>query len=121
MSPTKSLWLALVCVVVYPPAHGAGQELPAAALLRLGTSQFRHDEEIMSIAYSPDGKLLASADASGEVRVWGVADGKLLVKMPAGSGETVLFTPDSKRLICDGTTGGLALRDAATGHVVRNF
>lgn len=91
------------------------------ALLRLGTAQFRHDEEIMSIAYSPDGKRLASAGVSGEIRVWDVADGKLLVKLPAGSGETVLFTPDSKGLICDGTTEGLALRDASTGHVVRNF
>ncbi len=125
MSPAKSLWLALLCVVAYPLAEAAAQELPTGALLRLGTPQFRHDEEIMSLAYSPDGKRLASAGVSGKIRVWNVADAELLAQLPAGSGETVLFTPDSKGLICDGTTGGLALamhpRDASSATLTNEL
>ena len=34
---------------------------------------------ILSVAFSPDGKLLATGDASGEIRFWQVADGKQLL------------------------------------------
>ena len=35
-----------------------------------------HQESIMSVAYSPDGKFIASGSYDKTVRIWNLADGK---------------------------------------------
>jgi WD40 repeat protein len=56
------------------------------------------------VAFSPDGKLLASGDRVGAVHLWRVADGKL-VQTLLGHSEwvrTVAFSPDG-RLLASGS------------------
>lgn len=44
------------------------------------TSAFtQHVTNILSVAFSPDGRMLATRDANGEVRLWQVTDSKLLL------------------------------------------
>ncbi|MBC8875745.1 MAG: WD40 repeat domain-containing protein [Planctomycetes bacterium] len=52
---------------------------------------------VESVAFSPDGKQLASADPSGATRIWDVAEGSEVAKLDQGA-VTVAFSHDGKML-----------------------
>jgi RNA polymerase sigma factor (sigma-70 family) len=77
------------------PTPRADDPLPEGAVARLGTGRFRHGSNVWSVAFSPNGKVLASGGSDG-VRSWDVATGKQL-RMWHGfpsSVESVAFSPD---------------------------
>jgi WD40 repeat protein len=55
---------------------------------------------MLSITFSPDGKLLATSDADGEIRLWQVSDGKQLFTCQEHQHWvwSVAFSPDSRSL-----------------------
>jgi WD40 repeat protein len=89
-----------------------GDALPADAVLRLGSVRLRHPDRVEALAYSADGKLLASADARGRVRVWDAQAGKMRFELPEGSGTAVAFSPDGKVLATGGDYIYIRLWDA---------
>ena len=60
-----------------------------------------HEQPIRQLAFSPDGKWLASGDDSGSIRLWNAASGEWqrtlsgLANWPNG----LVFSPDGKRLL----------------------
>jgi WD40 repeat protein len=104
-----------------------GDPLPDGALARLGTTRLRHGQWVWSVAFSPDGRELASASFDGTVRVWDVATGKELRQLrgPLVEPQFVAYTPGGKHLVTtQGGYGGseagpVALWDARTGERVR--
>jgi WD40 repeat protein len=95
---------------------GVSGSLPAAKLRK---SLLGHAQAIHSVAYSPDGRLLASGDCLGEVRVWDMPDGKLRYVLPA-LGPIVLalaFSPDGKYLLTAASQAGgdIHVWEAKTG------
>jgi WD40 repeat protein len=77
-----------------------GDPLPPLAVQRLGALRFRHEAPVTAVAFSPDGKRVASASAAGDVVVWEWPSGKRLSRMRLSSGWAfrLLFAPDGQRL-----------------------
>ena len=60
----------------------------------------RHKYYVWSVAFSPDGAILASGSGDHIVRMWRVSDGKLLCKLEGHTKKvnSVAFSPDGKTL-----------------------
>jgi WD40 repeat protein len=72
-----------------------------------------HEGEILAVAVSPDGSVLATA-AIGDVRLWETAGGKPAGQLPCRPGASALaFTPDGKTLVTGGFDHRVRLWDWA--------
>jgi len=104
-----------------------GDPLPAGALARMGTLRFRCFDDVGSIVFSPDGKLLAACD-SESLRVWETATGKP-VHFPSGMGKPkdrphrAAFSPDGAFLLALGYPQEPVVRlfEVASGKQVASF
>lgn len=109
---------------------------PIAAMLALCCSQAMagggwkiratlegHAEGVCSVAFSRDGKRLASLARGNEVRIWDAARGELVVAFKddrPGAIECLALSPDGKLVATgDWRSGGeVSLRDATTGKLL---
>jgi RNA polymerase sigma factor (sigma-70 family) len=106
------------------PADAQADGLPSGARLRLGTVRLRQGGPINSVAYSPDGKVLASGCGGihSSVCLWDAATGQLLREFSEGlirnEIKSVAFSPDGKTLAIGGRLGKVVCLETATGKVV---
>jgi RNA polymerase sigma factor (sigma-70 family) len=83
--------------------------------------QLEGDRPPLSVAFSPDGRLLASGDVHGTIRFWDTTTGKVLrqVRQEGQTAHSVAFSPDGKRLASGSVVGVVGLWDVATGEDLR--
>jgi WD40 repeat protein len=88
-----------------PAADANGDPLPTGAVARLGAARLRHPGRfIAGLAFSPDGKLLATAGGGPFVVLWDPADGKEVKRLDTRgrSAGGVRFSADGKLLAAGG-------------------
>lgn len=73
---------------------------------------------IMTIAFSPDGKILATGHFDGYLIIWDVVSGQQLIECQAHIGLIwcVAFSPDGSTLATAGQDGNIKLWDVKTGQ-----
>jgi len=77
---------------------------------------------VASVAFSPDGKWVASAGGNSGIHLWEVATGRLVRRFGPHTARTLAFAPDGTTLSSGGDYDKvISLWDATTGKVVRRL
>jgi WD40 repeat protein/uncharacterized caspase-like protein len=118
------LCLSLLCgsAVCQQPAPPPPASFPISGDLQL-VVQTGHSQGVNSIAFSPDGKTLASGSSDNTIKLWEVATGR---ELRTFSGHlrfvtAVVFTDDGKTLASASWDKTVRLWDAGTGKELRTL
>ncbi|WP_340122705.1 DUF4082 domain-containing protein [Methylobacter svalbardensis] len=113
------LVLIILTLIAFVQTIGtAGFVSAASANQVLNVSSVKLPSEGLDpVAFSPDGKTLASMDSDGQIMLWDVASGQVRVTLPSQFAtliSSIVFSPDGKTL-ASVSENSIRLWDAASG------
>ncbi|TRU21283.1 MAG: protein kinase [Microcystis aeruginosa Ma_MB_S_20031200_S102] len=82
-----------------------------------------HSDSVLSVAYSPDGRYLASGSGDNTIKIWEVATGKELHTLAGHSSGvySVVYSPDGRYLASGGGDNTIKIWEVATGKALRTL
>ncbi len=109
--------------IAFAPGGGLGCVVGAGDVVRLDLKTGKqagpalHHPGVAKLAYSPDGRHLASAGTDGQVRVWRLSSGELLRGWQGHTGpiSDLAYTPDGRNLVTGGGDGVVRVWGAGDG------
>ena len=83
---------------------------------------FKHDQWVVAVKFSPNGRLIATATWRHDVRVYDSQNGRLLVEFPvkvdSALNQSLAWASDSKQLFALSRDGNVRCLDVSTGKVL---
>jgi WD40 repeat protein len=106
---------------VPPEAEDALHRAVQGSRLRL--TCIGHEKEVVAVAFSPDGKLLATASYDATAKVWDATSAKELRTLAGHTGRVccVTFSPDGKLLATASDDATAKVWDASTGKELQTL
>src|SRR5262245_56149433 len=102
----------LVVVSLAGWAQAVADDLKVEVVAGIG-----HSSSLTSVAFSPDGRILASGSRYGATKLWDVASGRELrtLSEDAGADHPVAFSPDG-RIVASGEDTRIKFWEVASGR-----
>lgn len=79
-----------------------------------------HADTVWAVAFSPDGRTLATSSQDHSIRLWDVSSGNQTLRLDAGDAGAVAFSPDG-RALAGGVGSSVVVWDVAAGTQIRKL
>jgi WD40 repeat protein len=100
----KRIFTLLVPALLVSAGIASAQpdKLPPRSFQRFGTTKLRHGSRILSLAYSPDGQILAAGGGNDPLRLWNPKTGAMIREINEPWVHALTFTATGKTLLFGG-------------------
>ncbi len=82
---------------------------------------YGYSGHVNSVAFSPDGKMLASGGLGGEIKLWNVSSSQLIRTLTGDPVNSVAFSPDGKTLASGSRGESIRLWDVSSGRIAKDY